>query len=465
MGKEVKQWITVNGVHVPIFEGESKEDAVKNYLSKRKAEAGKKKSGNTYDEMGKKVEENRKKMGNASPEEKRKLINENHDLMTKMDQTMQNAKLKPVKKETVESLQEEYNKLHERLGYVHERSTIAGINSRLDEISKKLNKKLQEEKKSGKRDDDLGNAEDRTDRMKIYRDQLQEVQEDIKQFESTKLSLRSPDYDEKLAALKKKEADLKGWFDRDAEKFRAKKTGSPSTLSSNFKSREEAEEFYKNKFAGVSATYANKMAKKLGIEGRGKDKREALAKHYADQWETSSNMSKNEDEKERQIARNQQEANNAQSQNTNKPNQPEEKKLPKYSNEQGYILSSTVQADSRYENIKNAFEEFKSERKNYKTGGYEMRGNGFLADDFLRGLMKKEEKGETSGEMTVNVWNEESLRDKMKAYRAALKAAGYRVVSSDNDDRINHGYMGARGRRVYSSRERARTLHYEKISK
>jgi len=78
--------------------------------------------------------------------------------------------------------------------------------------------------------------------------------------------------------------------------------------SSEFKNRDEAEAFYRNKFAGVSATYANKMAKKLGIEGRGKDKREALAKHYTDQWETKSNVSKNEDEKEKQIARNESEA-------------------------------------------------------------------------------------------------------------------------------------------------------------
>lgn len=32
--KEPKQWITVNGVHVPIFDGESKEDAVKRMISK-----------------------------------------------------------------------------------------------------------------------------------------------------------------------------------------------------------------------------------------------------------------------------------------------------------------------------------------------------------------------------------------------------------------------------------------------
>ena len=426
MGKEVKQWITVNGVHVPIFEGESKEDAVKNYLNKRKAEAGKKKSGNAYDELGKKVEENRKKMANASPEEKTKLINETHDMMVRMDQMMQNAKLRPVKKASSKMSKEELRAKRDdpSTSPSEKHETVMELRKRQRERYAELHP---EDKK-----DDLGNAEDRTDRMKIYRDQLQEVQEDIKQFESTKPSLRSPDYDEKLAALKKKEADLKGWFDRDAEKFRAKKTGSPNLAGQathysdinqvpkklkpgeqyalylkkgkmpedggkfagqtydaeyqgkgtygvsnpknmspmagfktyeamkkayedrsntpgqsyeiaiiknnpskeqesiekkkvtpegigEFKNRGEAEAFYRNKFAGVSATYANKMAKKLGIEGRGKDKREALAKHYADQWETNSNVSKNEDEKAKQIARNEAERKQAKEQKKETP--------------------------------------------------------------------------------------------------------------------------------------------------
>lgn len=33
--REVKQWITINGVHVPIFEGESKEDAVNRAIAKK----------------------------------------------------------------------------------------------------------------------------------------------------------------------------------------------------------------------------------------------------------------------------------------------------------------------------------------------------------------------------------------------------------------------------------------------
>lgn len=45
MAKEVKQWITVNGVHVPIFEGESKADAVKRAVKKTQ---GTKKTGESF---------------------------------------------------------------------------------------------------------------------------------------------------------------------------------------------------------------------------------------------------------------------------------------------------------------------------------------------------------------------------------------------------------------------------------
>lgn len=34
MTKEIKQWITVNGQHIPIYDGESKEDAIKRSISK-----------------------------------------------------------------------------------------------------------------------------------------------------------------------------------------------------------------------------------------------------------------------------------------------------------------------------------------------------------------------------------------------------------------------------------------------
>lgn len=37
MAKEVEQWITVHGVHVPIFKGSSREEAISNFLSKEKS--------------------------------------------------------------------------------------------------------------------------------------------------------------------------------------------------------------------------------------------------------------------------------------------------------------------------------------------------------------------------------------------------------------------------------------------
>jgi hypothetical protein len=36
--REIERWITVKGVHVPIFEGQTKEEAVKNYISKEEHE-------------------------------------------------------------------------------------------------------------------------------------------------------------------------------------------------------------------------------------------------------------------------------------------------------------------------------------------------------------------------------------------------------------------------------------------
>jgi len=507
MAREVKQWITVNGVHVPIFEGQSKEEAVKQAISRQK-----KRGPVSSDTRKKAVADYVDKKRQYRDAYDRVEIEQRHydRASNKEDRDAAKDRLKVASKDRDSKLQE-YAKASDRVANLGKggkvrRGTEFGKSGKqgqithysdIKQVPKKLKpgeqyalylkkgkmpedggkfagqtydaeyqgkgtygvsnpkdmspvagfktyeamKKAYEERSqhpgqsyeiaviksddnknvkiSPKKDDDLGNAEDRADRMKIYRNQLQEVQEDIKQFESTKPSLRSPDYDEKLAALKKKEADLKGWFDRDAEKFRAKKTGSPSTStisekkatpedyakkqglslaemskqvanhpeaskmasklmedgmsyheagalahqtykdklsndskiesavtkgsSSEFKNRDEAEAFYRNKFAGVSATYANKMAKKLGIEGRGKDKREALAKHYADQWETRSNVSKNEAEKEKQIARNAEEKKRAESNNLQVTNKREEyNALAKKASELGKKIANTT---------------------------------------------------------------------------------------------------------------------------
>ena len=36
--KEIEQWITVNGIHIPIFDGESKSQAVNRYIAKKNEE-------------------------------------------------------------------------------------------------------------------------------------------------------------------------------------------------------------------------------------------------------------------------------------------------------------------------------------------------------------------------------------------------------------------------------------------
>ena len=42
----------------------------------------------------------------------------------------------------LKKLQDEYNKLHERLGYVYNENTIKAINKQLDEICEKMDKLL-----------------------------------------------------------------------------------------------------------------------------------------------------------------------------------------------------------------------------------------------------------------------------------------------------------------------------------
>ena len=106
--REPKAWITVNGAHVPIFEGETKADAAKRAADRQKG-AGKK---------------------SASPAK---------------------GKASTSKKERAEE----------------------------------------------------------GSRSRVYNEQLKDVQEDIKQFESTPKSLRSADYDKKLQSLKRRSRILK----------------------------------------------------------------------------------------------------------------------------------------------------------------------------------------------------------------------------------------------------------------
>lgn len=135
--------------------------------------------------------------------------------------------------------------------------------------------------------------------------------------------------------------------------------------------------------------------------------------------------------------------------------------LPKYSNEEGVILQSVVEADSRYSRLRTIFNSFEKHVRDFKEGTMKLQGQPQLADDFLRRIMKMEERGETSGSIHINIWNDESLKDKMSVYKQALKELGYKITGQDNNDVKHRGYVGARGQRVYTSTSRARTIHFE----
>lgn len=98
--------------------------------------------------------------------------------------------------------------------------------------------------------------------------------------------------------------EIKGVSKRESSKNDKTPKAAPKSKTPEFKSAEEAEKYYQEKFAGVSSTYANKMAAKLGIEGKGKEKREALAKAYTEKWKQSQSINKDLDLKEKQIAQN-----------------------------------------------------------------------------------------------------------------------------------------------------------------
>lgn len=155
--RKVKQWITINGVHVPIFEGESKADAAKRFKEKiGKRNESQPMTQNAKSQVKKEYTYARNAAHNAKPEK-----------------------------------QEKANERFEKAKNKYSKSKEAGVI------------------KSAKRTDD------RSARSSVYKEQLKDVQEDIKQFESTPERLRSADYEKRLAELKKKEASLKGYIDRD----------------------------------------------------------------------------------------------------------------------------------------------------------------------------------------------------------------------------------------------------------
>ena len=123
-------------------------------------------------------------------------------------------------------------------------------------------------------------------------------------------------------------------------------------------------------------------------------------------------------------------------------------RLPKYSNEYGVILEATVQADPRYQIVRDTLPE----------------GLKYEASDIVRTFMRKEENAETTGTILVMDMDKDfKFGDRIKYTRAAIKAAGYKVTKSENADSHRRGYMGARGRRVYASTFKRRYLHFEKV--
>ena len=123
--------------------------------------------------------------------------------------------------------------------------------------------------------------------------------------------------------------------------------------------------------------------------------------------------------------------------------------LPKYSNEQGVILNSTVEADPRYTKMA-AVEGLMS----------------YQAREILRDIMRIEEKGETEGEITVydfQTSGTQTFGNLLTAHTRAIKEAGYKVYERVNEDIRSGGYHGGRGRYNYDRTDRARTLKFRKV--
>lgn len=114
--KEVKQWITMNGKHIPIFEGESKEDAINRAIAKsnedkknsdiqnRKKETDKftaEKNGSIKEDAVKKVVQNMSKKLDKKPSVDKKDVDE----LTKKKDALKDTKLnaKPVTQKEIDN--------------------------------------------------------------------------------------------------------------------------------------------------------------------------------------------------------------------------------------------------------------------------------------------------------------------------------------------------------------------------
>ena len=359
--RKVKQWITVNGVHIPIFEGQSKEQTIKKFIDRVKT-----KGHETF--KGPKDQEQRAKDKDEIVEH----VKKKWDDPERSREEKQEAKDNWARYMRVKGA----NQTAARIEKIGSEDKTSALNKEQEQAIKRfadanpwVKSAINKELESGKSWDDVmkqvyaitpegknQDIMDTIDKAKRYADAENAA---TAAYDKAMKTGSKEDYDEfnrKYAEVKKmqaaessganKEAKKKAFaeatanrkahlsgekpipssFDnmssQEREQWRkdtkkaaeqpVKEKSAPAKKGEpEFKSREEAESFYRDKFANVSATYANKMAAKLGIEGRGKDKREALAKAYTEKWQTAHNINKDEDLKEKQIAQNKEQAEKA----------------------------------------------------------------------------------------------------------------------------------------------------------
>lgn len=251
--KEPVAWITVKGVRVPIFDGQSKEDAFKSF----KERIGKRNSNQP-----------------TTQAEKKRVLKE----YTNARNAAHNAK--PDKQEKAG---ERFEKAKQKYSESKEKTAIKSVQVK-------------------------GDREARTG---VYNEQLKEVQDDIRQAESTPVRLRSGDYDKKLAELKQKEAELKGYIKRDSagKKEQSQEQKIPSNpherveslakRMENAKTEQEREAVRNDMDKAWKDIDHNKK-----LDDREKNHLESRLRDIYDKSKAQSNIKKNEDEKEKQIARN-----------------------------------------------------------------------------------------------------------------------------------------------------------------
>lgn len=157
--KEVKQWITMNGKHIPIFEGESKADAVKRALGKSGEKVGSKKEegsrSRVYKEQLKDVQEDIKQFEDTPKSLRSKDYDEKLAALKKKESDLKSwaSKEKGSKVRSEENTMANRNKLKKQIDdYVkaHPNPTEAD-RKKVSEMRDKYNAVMKEEKDSLKK--------------------------------------------------------------------------------------------------------------------------------------------------------------------------------------------------------------------------------------------------------------------------------------------------------------------------